>query len=73
MIIAYNVDDTNNKFLNAGKTLCQGRRRFIVELMENKDHYNEIRFFEMIRKVIWVDPSVADIILKNVLKNLNDV
>ena len=72
MIAAYFVGDDGNKFLNAGRTLCQGRRRFIVELMEEKEHCKKIQFYELLRRLIWVDSGAADIILKNVLNNLNN-
>ena len=60
MRAAYYVGDTTNKYLNAGRILCQGRRRFIVKLMEEQQHYNKIMFYEMLRKLMWIDVSAAD-------------
>ena len=72
MISCYYVDSTSNKFLQAGRVLCGGRRRFIVELMEEKTHSQKITFYEMLRKLILVDVYAADQILVNVINNLND-
>ena len=73
MIFMYFVGDYTNKYLNAGRTLCSGRRRFIVELMEEQEHIKKIMFYEMLRKLIWRDVGAADIIITSVLNHLNDV
>ena len=50
-----------------------GRRRFITELMHEKKHCNKIMFYEMLRRLIWIDVGAVDVILKYVLNNLNSV
>ena len=73
MIRCYYQDDNNNKCLNAGTRLCGGRRRFIVELIEDQNHSRQINFFEMLRRLMWSDVAAADFILQIVLNNLNNV
>ena len=71
MISCYYVGDNENKFLNAGRRLCRGRKKFIVEIMEEKSRSENIHFIEMLRRLIWVDVGAADLILTIALKNLN--
>ena len=71
MIAAYHLDDDVNKYLNAGRTLCEGRRRFIVELINKQEHIKKIMFLEMIRKVMLADVYAAKRILEEAIKNLN--
>ena len=73
MIATFIVGDNTNKFLNAGQRLCHGRKKFIVEIMEEKSHCEKIQFYELLRRLIWTDVGAVDIILQNVLNNLNKV
>ena len=71
MTAAYYVDDLNNKILNAGRRLCHSRKKYIVEIMEEQKNIKKINFFEMLRRLIWVDVSAADLIVEDVLHDLN--
>ena len=67
MIAAFYVGDNENKFLNVGRVLCRGRKKFIVELIEEQKHENAIKFFTMLRRLISHDSyaavKVTDIVL----------
>ena len=72
MIAAYYEDDSTNK-LSARISICDGRRKFIYEIMKLQKHFEKIKFFEMLRKLMWNDLYAADKILISVLNDLNNV
>ena len=38
MICAYQINDRDNKYLNAGARLCQGRSLFITKVIQVQEH-----------------------------------
>ena len=71
MISAYYVGDNNNKYLNAGRVLCHGRKKFIVELMAEQKHQNKLKFYLMLRRLIGQDAYAAIKVTDMVINNLN--
>ena len=67
MIIAYYTNDETNIYLNAGVSICHGKRTFIYECMRVQKHFRKVNFFEILRKLIYVDPSAAILIVENVI------
>ena len=71
MIAAFYVGDNENKFLNVGRVLCRGRKKFIVELIEEQKHENAIKFFTMLQRLISHDSYAAVKVTDIVIANLN--